>query len=171
MSSCEISAIIPASGKGGRFGRSKAGAVYKGKTFAEHIISTLRGAGINDIIVADGYDTPDMLGTIRRALKNRDDDSVKGWLIWPVDHPFVRQQTISRLREAFAGDPDAIIRPIYNGLHGHPIIIPLSLNLDEDDGGEGLAGVIRNQSCRVADIAVEDEGILRNINYWEDLED
>jgi CTP:molybdopterin cytidylyltransferase MocA len=171
MPSCEISAVIPASGKGGRFGRPKARAVYKGKTFAEHIISTLRQAGIKNHFVADVYDTPDMLSTLRLAFRDMDFSGAKGFLIWPVDHPFVRASTVSSLCKAFMASPDAVVRPSFEGAHGHPVVIPAWLDLNENDAGEGLAGLMRAQVCTMIDVPVSDKAILRNINYLRDLED
>lgn len=170
MPSSELIAVIPASGRGGRFGQPKAEARYEGKAFAEHITSTLQEAGIEDVFVAVGYATPDMLATLRQAIKDLGREGVKGYLVWPVDHPFVSKDTVLSLVKAWQELQDAVIRPLHQGQSGHPIIIPAWLDLNKDDAGQGLAGLIRAQACTVIDVPVEDGAVLRNINYPKDLE-
>ncbi|MBW6514647.1 MAG: NTP transferase domain-containing protein [Candidatus Syntrophosphaera sp.] len=166
----DLIAVIPASGKGGRFGQPKALASYEGKAFAEHITSTLLESGVDNVIVAVGYDTPDMLATLRQAIDEQGNTAAKGYLVWPVDHPFVRKDTVLNLIQAWREQPVAVIRPSHGGQSGHPIIIPAWLDLNADDGGQGLAGLIRAQACTVIDVPVEDPNVLRNINYPKDLE-
>ncbi len=166
----EIAAIIPASGRGERFGGPKAGASLGAVTFLERILSTLKDAGITDLFVAQDYDTPDMLATLRRAISELGPHHARAYLIFPVDHPFVQPATVRSLRAAWNSNPDAIFRPAYRGQPGHPVIIPAWLDLERDDGGNGLAGIIRAQVCSVIDVPVEDPEILRNVNYPKDLE-
>lgn len=167
----EITAIIPASGKGKRFGRPKAQATKGDKTFAEHISGTLREAGVEQIVVAAGHETADMLSTLREAIRALPPGAAKGYLIWPVDHPFVSVQTVSALCAAFLNQPDLVLRPSYEGKSGHPVLIPAWLDLSAEDNGNGLAGIIRAQVCSVIDLPVDDDAVLRNINYPADLEE
>jgi CTP:molybdopterin cytidylyltransferase MocA len=165
----EIAAIIPASGKGGRFGTPKANAGLNGKTFAQMVHATLKEAGITKIILAEAYDTPDQLSTIRQAVREKLPPQATGIVVFPVDHPFVLAATVRALCNAWLSNRDAAIRPIYEGKPGHPVIIPAWLDLDQDDGGQGLAGLIRSQACTVIDLPVDDRGVVRNINAREDL--
>ncbi len=166
----EIIAIIPASGKGERFGMPKADAVLNGQPFIEHIQSTLQEAGVGKVFVARDYDTPDMLSTIKLAVEELSPNQALGYLIFPVDHPFVSTLTISSLCDAFLAMPDAVFRPSFNGSIGHPIVIPAWLDLAADDFGQGLAGIIRSQVCSVIDLPVDDDAVQRNVNYPKDLE-
>lgn len=166
-----IVAIIPASGKGERFGQPKADACLWGKPFIEHIRETLAAAGVYSVVVAAGCDTPDMLATLRRAVaENRSGDTL-GWLVWPVDHPFLRLETIVVLCQAFVSNPNAVVRPVFEGNPGHPVLIPAWFDLDREGQGPGLAGIIRCQARSYIDLPVDDDAVLRNVNLPSDLED
>lgn len=171
-----ITAIILASGKGIRFGMPKAEADYGGATFLERITQTLQQAGITSMHIARTYQTPDMLATLRQAVAGLKASSPNsnppctGYLVFPVDFPFVTPSTLETLLDGHLQNPAAIIRPSYYGFSGHPIIIPECLNLDADDKGKGLKGIILHSGLHVIDINVDDEGIHRNINHPEDLQ-
>jgi len=164
----ELLAIIPASGSGSRFGSPKADAEIEGISFAEHIMGMLRPGGVEHIVLARYPDSPDMLSSIKRAVSEH--PGFKAWLIWPVDHMFVRPATLQGLLDAFESVQDAVIRPVYEGRHGHPVIVPGWLDLNADHHDQGLAALIRDQVCTVLDVPVEDLGILRNVNYPKDME-
>jgi len=159
-----IIAVILASGKGSRFGQPKSEASVDGMRFSEHIMHTLNAAGIEDIILARDYHTASMLGTLRKAVAERKADY---YMIFPVDHPFVQADSVRVLLAALL--PDTILKPVFDGHSGHPIIIPATLDLNRDDSGEGLKGIIRGSGMPCKYIAVDDPGILRNINRPEDL--
>ncbi len=163
----DILAIIPASGKGERFGMPKADAEIDGISFAEHITGLLRAGGVANIVLARYPDAPDMLSSIKRAVSEH--PGYQAWLIWPVDHIFVRPATLQALLGGWTARPDAVIRPVFNGRNGHPVIVPAWLDMDAEHHGQGLAALIRDQVCTVIDVPVEDIGILRNVNRKEDL--
>lgn len=163
----ELLAIIPASGKGERFGKPKADAEIDGISFAEHISGLLRSGGVENIVLARYPDSPDMLSSIQRAVKEH--PGFQAWLIWPVDHIFVRPATLQALLDTWTAKPDAVLRPVCDMRYGHPVIVPAWLELEAEHHGQGLAGLIRTQVCTVIDVPVEDIGILRNVNRKEDL--
>lgn len=162
----KLIAIILASGEGRRFGQPKSEARVQGELFSARIMRTLEEAGLRQMILAQGLATSSMLETLRQAMAScvpRADS----YLIFPVDHPFVRAQSIRAL--TLAALPDTIIKPVFEGRSGHPIIIPASLDLTGDDAGGGLKGIIRNCALPCVYITVPDAGILRNINTVQDL--
>ncbi|HNQ43097.1 MAG TPA: NTP transferase domain-containing protein [Candidatus Cloacimonadota bacterium] len=164
----KIIAVILASGKGNRFGMPKSEAIVDGITFSERIKRTLQDAGIKDIILADRMDTPDMISTLRQALTSYA-HPYNACLIHPVDHPFVQADTIRRLCEIAAIHKASVIRPYYQGRSGHPIIIPQGLDLSSDDEGEGLRRIIAKAGIKHVEIMTNDPGVLRNINYLQDM--
>jgi len=182
----EVIAIILASGKGTRFGKPKAEVDYKGVSFLDRITATLKEAGVQKIYVAQDYETPDMLATLKHAVAElskgwipasagktsspeQSNYSYTGYLIFPVDFPFVQTETIKTIVEAHYKHPKAIIRPCYYGFCGHPIVIPSDLDLQANDHGKGLKGLISFCGKPVIDIQVHDEGIHKNINFQKDL--
>ncbi len=148
----------------------KADAGFEGKSFLQMITEKLLWVGLN-YFVARYSDTADMLATLRKAVKEiqGNGETAAAYLVFPVDFPFVRQETLSLLLSIYRQSPEAVIRPVYDGQKGHPVIIPASLDLESDDQGLGLKGIIGNSNLPLIDIPVPDKGILRNINTQEDL--
>ncbi len=167
-----LMAIILASGKGKRFGMPKAEAMLEGQSFLQKICNSLDQAGLA-YLVARYPDTEDMLATLRRAraelLLQNSNDGYSGLLVFPVDYPLVRPQTLASLAKVHYQSPEAVIRPVYNGLRGHPIVIPVSLELGSGVVQQGLKEIIRLSGMALLDLSVDDPGITRNINTQEDL--
>ncbi len=164
----KIISVILASGKGKRFGMPKSEAMLSGVSFSETIRNTHREAGLQDVILAVGLNTPDMISTLREALASYP-STWDACLVHPVDHPFVRPQTIRLLCECSALYPECVVRPLFQGRRGHPILIPARLDLSADHHGQGLRGIIASSGLSHVDLKVDDPGILRNINYPNDL--
>jgi len=165
-----VTAIILASGKGKRCGLPKAEMQIQGISFLEHIKEILLEAGMEDVFIAQYQDTSAMLSTLIKAvneLKKRQENS--GYLVFPVDFPFVKPPTVVALVQKHQQNPNAVIRPLYKNNRGHPILIPACLNLEKDDNQQGLKYIIRNSGLPVYDVPVEDDGILKNVNTREDL--
>ncbi len=169
MPSYKVHAIILAAGKGIRFGMPKVDAFYRGNSFLDCILNTLENAGIRDVFVARDLDTPDMLSSLRHAINELNASCPDAYLVFPVDHPAVQTATVQSLLDAFIRTPDAIIRPVYQGKAGHPIIIPKALNVFQEGIEGGLAQIIKTSHLPVVDITTNDMAILRNINLPEDL--
>lgn len=165
----DLIGIICASGQGRRFGFPKADALLDGRSFLEISQRLLLNAGLGYVFSAVDMGTDTMLDTLRAAVTALRDRNPRGYMIHLVDHPFVEKSTLIALAEAFTAHPDAVYRPSMEGKSGHPIIIPSWVDLFADDGNAGLAGIIRTQVCTVIDVPVQDPGILRNINYPQEL--
>lgn len=166
-----IIAIIPAAGKGNRFGMPKVDASYNGITFAQKIISTLSEAGIERYILVRDVETPDMLSSIRwgaqKALSEQSEPD--GWLIWPVDHPTVKAPTIRILTEVFAKNNNSVIIPRNQGRSGHPVLLPGAFVFPDKPEPLGLKGLIMQSAFPLLFVDVDDVGILFNFNTPEDV--
>ena len=158
-----ICVIIPASGKGIRYGMPKADALLEsGLSFSQTIVNTCQSAGLKDIELVRLADCPDMLSGIQTGISRR--PGYSHYLIFPVDHPHVMPQSLITLCAKATAHPGKVIRPSYRGKTGHPILIPSSLDLNTDSA-VGLAGIIRESGMPIIDIPVDDPGILRNLNH------
>jgi CTP:molybdopterin cytidylyltransferase MocA len=166
-----IYALIPANGKGSRFGMPKVDAVYNGLTFAQMIENTLIAAGDFPGLIIRDVDTPDMLSSLRYGMQQTKSAGINpdGWLIWPVDHPFVQPGTLLSMREAFQLYPDSVIIPRFNNKNGHPIIIPASLEISHPEHAHGLKEIIRFSGKNIQHVDVPDGGINKNVNTPEDV--
>jgi len=166
-------AIIPASGSGVRYGKPKIFARIDGRTFLELIQETLSKAGIDEVLVARDLNTSSMLESIRAVVSSvimdshfhGNDSPVTAYLIFPVDHPLVTVKTVVMLRDAHQRHPELVLRPVFEGRKGHPIVIPANLDLWVDDENNGLAGIIQKTGIKILDLETDDENILRNLNF------
>ncbi|MFZ6693672.1 nucleotidyltransferase family protein [Undibacterium sp. SXout20W] len=91
-----------------------------------------------------------------------------GWIIALADMPFVQQQTISLVLQALQDGADIVV-PVYQGKRGHPVgfsrhHLPELLTLRGDQGARRLL-----QQYPVCEIAVDDPGILQDIDLPGDL--
>jgi len=168
----QIVALIPAAGKGSRFGMPKVDASYNGISFAEKILSTLQESGIKQSLVIRDIETSDMLASIKFGMNSFHSQDVHpdGWLIWPVDHPAVKSGTIRFMVKVFSTHSNSIIIPRHNNKGGHPIIIPAAMAIPEDAPPNGLKDIIHQSLFPVHFIEVIDPGILININTPEDVQ-
>ncbi len=90
----------------------------------------------------------------------------RGLFIIPVDHPFVMLPTYLQLKQAFQHHPDAVIKPAFQGRPGHPIVLPhfTFAAVLTAQPGTCLREVLLSVHMRRITLAVNDKGILRNIN-------
>jgi molybdenum cofactor cytidylyltransferase len=91
-----------------------------------------------------------------------------GWVVALGDMPYVRPATIAALMEAIRHGADIAV-PTLQGRRGNPVAfspfhLPRLLELRGDQGARSLL-----KSFPVTEVAVEDEGILRDIDAAADL--
>jgi CTP:molybdopterin cytidylyltransferase MocA len=167
----KIVAIIPAAGRGERFGMPKVDANYKGITFAQRIISTLQEAGWTDYVLVRDIRTRDMQESIRLGMEKylSEHERPDGWLIWPVDHPIVKASTITILASVYSEKRTFVIVPRFQGSNGHPIIVPGALTIPKEQNPRGLKGVIIESIYPILQVYVDDVGVLFNFNTPKDF--
>ena len=104
-----------------------------------------------------------MISSLRLAL-NRVEPGEGGILAWAVDHPLVKQSTLSRISRC-ASDKNIVI-PVYRGRRGHPTwwgrtAFELLRSPAADNGAKH---VLPELADSVIEIAVEDEYVLADID-------
>ena len=183
-----IAAIVLAAGKSSRMGEPKALLNFRGHTFLERIIQTIDSSPIDMTIVVVGHDheliekrvdlpfvvhNPDyelgMVTSLQRGIRALPSSAV-GVMVFLVDHPTVKQETIELILSRF--DPARILLPVHNGKRGHPVVFPRSI-FDELLALPPTAGanvVVRNQPGRVLEVKVQDPGILLDVDTREEFE-
>jgi molybdenum cofactor cytidylyltransferase len=165
-----------------------------GESFLDRIVATLLDAGVAEVIVVVGadakairsrfrpparvqiVDNPDyergQLTSLVAALSHIDWSAASGALVTLVDVPLVSAETIRTLLKAHRDGSGAIVRPVSNGRHGHPVIFHRRLfeELSRADPAVGAKPVVRAHAGETIEIPVQDEGAFIDIDTREDFE-
>jgi molybdenum cofactor cytidylyltransferase len=184
-------AIVPAAGRGERFGGGKLLASLDGVPLLDRTLRSLLEAGLRVIVVTTPDADLDSVSLLRdprvRRVVNEDpargmfssirigldalDDAGGPVLVLPADMPFVRSATVARVRDECARRL-AVIVPTYDGRRGHPIAIPIELTQALADAETALSlkdALHAIGAVRVA-FPVNDPGVLRDVDVPADLE-
>ena len=193
----DIPGIVLAGGKSSRMGRPKALLPIgrSGETFLQRITRTLSAAGIEDLVVVVGadaaairagahglasgvriVDNPDweqgQLTSILAGLDAVNTSEAGGILVTLVDVPLVNVSTVRTLTAVQRERQAAIVRPVSNGRHGHPVIFGRALfdELRRADPAAGAKPVVRAHAAEIVDVPVDDEGAFLDIDTREDYD-
>jgi nicotine blue oxidoreductase len=193
-----VGAVILAAGRGRRMGGTpKALLALEGVSFLERSIRACRGGGCTAIriVVSEGMEAvraiarehgaavtvnpaPDrgMFSSVLSGLEAllHEYEDMKGFLIFPVDHPRVSEETVRALISSSpAGPARSWIQPVYGGQRGHPILIDAlsARSLLSIPPECTLHGALGRCGLKPFDVPVDDPGILANVNTPADLAD
>jgi molybdenum cofactor cytidylyltransferase len=197
---CELTmpsiAIVPAAGKGNRFGGGKLLAPVNGVPMIERTVRSLLDGGVVSVVVVLAPDSDvanagkaiPALGDRRvRSVINSDPsrgmfssiqaglaavaDRTNVILVLPADMPFVRAGTIGTILDAARQSAEPM-SPTYEGRRGHPLALPACLRaaLLAVDPKESLNDALRVLSLPRQELAVDDPGILRDIDTRDQLD-
>jgi len=160
--------IVLASGRGERFlasgGRThKLKALLGEQTVLQHTLAAVRASGLPYHLEDAGL--PGMGDSIAAAV--RATAAAEGWLILPADLPLVRPETLRRVAAAPA--EQAVVRPVYQGRHGHPVRFARACGpaLMALAGAPGAAAVV--QAFGLTELPVDDVGCVTDIDTVQDL--
>lgn len=169
-------------------GSPKALLRFHDKTFLDHIFAALERSSIEGVVIVAGRHrkeieeaaagktivfNPDyeqgMSTSIKAGIRALPPGAL-GAVLLLVDHPLVAAETIQKLVDNFR--PDSIIVPTHVGRRGHPVLFSKDA-LDEIlqlGPGQGANIVLRRDPGRVIEVAVDDPGVLRDIDTPEDFQ-
>jgi molybdenum cofactor cytidylyltransferase len=187
-----LSAVILCAGRSARMGKLKPLLPLGGETVIERAVGLFLRTGIADVTVVLGHRAEEIAPLlehrgIRLAVNDRYDDGMfssvkagiaridrnqRAFFLLPVDIPFVKPETLIALIAAFRTGEIDICRPSFRGRSGHPPLIASALIpaiLDYAEPG-GLRALLSRCRARTANIAVEDPGILLDLNTCSDYE-
>lgn len=179
-------AIVLAAGKSERMGQPKALLPRGGRTFIEILLETIADSPLGDVVVVLGHHRDVILDRVRlpRWVDNPDYErgmttsfqagiralgDVPGTVLFLVDHPAPRLETIGRILES--ASRDRIVVPRFGPRRGHPVFFgadPLREVLDLGPG-EGANQVVRRHPARVIEVDVGDPSVVADLDTPEDL--
>jgi molybdenum cofactor cytidylyltransferase len=186
-----VGAVVPAAGRSQRMGREKILLRFGEKSVLERILDSLRAAGARDPVVVLRPDLPEavavarrsgarvvinphpdeeMLLSIRMGIALLDPD-VEAFFVWPADHPAVSGETLLALKAEAASN--RVVIPVYRGRRGHPALLGSGLiePIAAIPPGSGLRRLWQERPEILRELAVEDRGVILDLNTPEDYED
>ena len=173
--------LILAAGESRRLGSPKALLDFDGRPCLVRIIELCRRAGTAGPIVVLGHAAAEIGAVVPagietvihpdyrrgqtsslRAGLRRLPAAATGFLLYPVDHPLVRPETLKRL----LATEGPIVVPVHDGRRGHPArfdraLVAEFLALGNDDPAHR---VVRLDPDRVIEIPVDDPGVTLPMN-------
>ena len=185
-----IPAIVLAAGKSTRMGRAKALLPLEhDETFLTRIITTLKTADVEDVVVVVGHDAPAIIAAFDRrpvtarvvvnpnyeagqltslvaGLRVVDRPGVVAALVALVDAPFFQAATVRALVDRYRRTRARIVRPVHSGRHGHPVLIDRALfgAIAAADPSQGAKAIVRAHVSADGDVEVDDEGAFADID-------
>ena len=193
-----ITPFVLAAGRSTRMGRPKPLLPDReGRPFVARIVCTLGVAGLNDVVVVTG-DTHDRVVAALEADQppvrwecRRNPDPDRGQLssLWVgldvaeergadavlvhlVDIPLVKPETVRAMVDAWRASDALIARPAIGDQHGHPAVFGRETfeALRRAPLDAGVKPLIQELGVRVLNVAVADDGCLKDIDLPEEYD-
>ncbi|MGM0442146.1 MAG: nucleotidyltransferase family protein [Elusimicrobiota bacterium] len=188
----KICAVILAAGESRRMGKLKPLLTLGDKNFTQILKDKIKGAGIRDIYLVlgarAGYIKENLntsglniiinkswpegqLSSLKAALK-KIKNKYRGLMMFLIDHPQVKQETVDALLGAFEKNPEKdIFIPSYKMSAGHPVIWSRSVfdALLDAPLNQGARVVTKNPEFKKEWVNVDDPYIKQDIDTPQDL--
>jgi molybdenum cofactor cytidylyltransferase len=187
-----LAVAILAAGESRRMGRPKALLTYRGKSFAEHLVSATRhervgltrivlGAQAGEIrkllpldpawILENPNWQQGQLSSIQAVIRSLRPGETEGLILCPVDHPLISNFLVAQLIQEFYSTEKQIVLPAYKGKRGHPVIFRASLykELLAASPEVGAREVVWAHPKDVTEVETDEEAVVLNLNDPESL--
>jgi len=183
-----VAALLLAAGRGRRFGSDKRQALLPdGRTLLQHALALLPlvcdrvvlviGAQDEEAVFRERFPGVSVLRSRRSgdgmgySLADATDalDGFDACLVSLADKPFVRRDTLLRVRQALEDQP--LVVPTCGGDWGHPVGFGRSYfgQLAQLRGDRGARALIEQERGRACFVEVDDPGILADVDTPEQL--
>jgi molybdenum cofactor cytidylyltransferase len=193
-----ISAILLGAGESKRMKVNKLSLPWGKETIFEHCFNVLLRSAAHEVIVVlnkkneamerqfekrsenltkkvkvtfNPYYKRGMSTSIHKGLQVMDPRS-EGILISLGDQPFLKTRTVNVLLRAFHQRKGEIVVPSFRGIKGHPVIFHrrFKKELLKVKGDVGGRSILEKYSESIRMIAVRSEGVLKDIDTWQDYD-
>jgi len=185
-----IAAIVLAAGTSSRMGKPKQTLPVSGKPMLERVIDVYRNSNVDAVFVVLGANAAyvrrgvrfhkekvvmnplykkGMSGSLRLGLRaaKREADAV---IVALGDQPFLSSGTVNRMIEVYSKTKAPVVVPVYRGVRGNPVLFDSSLfpEIMQIRGDKGAKSVVQRHQDGLKEVAVEDRGILVDIDTPSD---
>ena len=181
-----VVAVVLAAGSSARMGRPKLTLEVEGKPMLEKVLRTLRETKVEGVVVVLGADEPEVrkgagFSGEKVIVNHRHQEGMSSSLKLAIrsvgrgtgavmvvlgDMPLLSAETVDLLIDAYdASRPKAAV-PICSGRRGNPVILDRSLfpQVMNLRGDVGAKSVIAENEGAVLEVAVEDRGVLVDVD-------
>ena len=187
-----IGAVILAAGMSSRMGEAKQLLRLGERTLLQQVIENVRGAGMDEVVLVLGHAAESIresvgpanvrivvnseyregMGTSLRTGIAAVSPEIDAVLIVLADQPFVRAETLKRVAKEYQRTNAQIVIPMYKGFRGNPVLLDRSVfpEMMRLTGDIGCRAIFGNHSEGIVKVAVEDMGILLDLDSKEDFE-
>jgi molybdenum cofactor cytidylyltransferase len=185
-----IAGLILAAGESSRMGQDKALLTYRGRTFLETVVATLREAGVERVAVVLGHHAEEIqrgvklenvevvinpeyrrgqTSSFQAGLRALDSPDLEAIVLCLVDHPLVSVDTVRALAATFRQTGAQVVIPTFQNRRGHPVVIARALfnELLRISPDEGANTVVRKYRDTTQLVEVNDQGILLDVDNSE----
>lgn len=188
-----ISAIILAAGMSTRMGRPKQLLKVGNSTLIRIVTENVLLSNIDELLVVTGYQQKKIGAVINdlpvRVVFNQKykegqgtslalgvrsiSDKASAFMVFMVDQPLISASLINMLIGEFQKRECAVLRPVYKGLPGHPVIFKSTLKeeLLGLGGDEGARQMLKKLADRVEYVEAPDEAVIFDIDTPKDFKD
>jgi CTP:molybdopterin cytidylyltransferase MocA len=191
-------AVLPAAGASRRMGRPKLLLPFNGGPLVAGVVNALRGGGVEEIVLVTAPEDEDLRGWARRsgvesavnpdpergmlssiregiaALGGAAELARRGatLLVSPADLPNLQAETVVELLRRMRESGAPLAEPVFQGKRGHPLAIAPRLipEIETLDLGIGLRQLRSRHEAELLEVAVEDEGVVQDVDTPEDYE-
>ena len=130
---------------------------------AEQVIDV--GGLVRHVIVHNREFERGMLSSVQagvRALPR----GTSAFLIWPVDQPLVRADTVDKIIAAWKQKNPPVVVAVHHGKRGHPTLFSAKLGAEllRAPESEGARAVVHAHEAHLVEVEVDDPGILTDID-------
>ena len=192
-----LASIVLAGGRSSRMGSPKALLDFRGEPFVLRILEALEALDLKTRVVVVGptADSNEIRAALARhdcaLVENGDVDggpiaslraglaalqplAPTGVLVWPVDLPHVRVDTVDRLLDTFRRHASFAVVPRFGARRGHPIVWGAAsfaeLAASPEATREGARAVLHAHAAEIQEVPVDDPAVIDDLNTREDYE-
>ncbi|MDD4238489.1 MAG: nucleotidyltransferase family protein [Desulfotomaculaceae bacterium] len=187
-----ITAIILAAGLSSRMGFPKQLLALGNRSLLRIVTENVLASAVDEVMVVTGCREDEVSATIKdlpvNIIFNPHYEQGQGtslalgvrtinikttaFLVFMCDQPLISPSLINMVIREFKERRSLALRPIYQGLPGHPVIFSSSLSLEMEalKGDEGARQVLKKLGNKVDYLLVQDEAVILDVDTPESYE-